>query len=83
MIIDSHCHAWAYWPYDPPVPDPDRRGQADQLLFEMDVNGVDQALVVCAQIRHNPHNNAYVAFFSRMAQGGSTIGSILKLCVCP
>jgi L-fuconolactonase len=27
----------------------------------MDLNGVDQALLVCAQIDHNPENNAYVA----------------------
>ncbi|OQY22509.1 MAG: hypothetical protein B6I34_05785 [Anaerolineaceae bacterium 4572_32.1] len=60
-IIDSHCHAWETWPYRPPVPDPDSRGRAEQLLHEMDVNGVEQAVVVCAQIDHNPENNAYVA----------------------
>jgi len=61
MIIDSHCHAWETWPYQPPAPDPDSRGRVEQLLHEMDVNGVDQALIVCAQIEHNPENNAYVA----------------------
>ena len=61
MILDSHCHAWSYWPYRPPVPDPESRGRAEQLLHEMDLNGVDQALIVCAQIDHNPANNAYVA----------------------
>lgn len=61
MIIDSHCHAWETWPYKPPVPDPESRGRVEQLLHEMDVNGVDQALIVCAQIDHNPENNAYVA----------------------
>lgn len=61
MIIDSHCHAWAHWPYEPPVPDPDQRGRVEQLLFEMDQNGVDRALIVCAQIDHNPTNNRYVA----------------------
>ena len=61
MIIDSHCHAWAYWPYQPPVPDPESRGRMEQLLHEMDVNGVDQALLVCAGIDHNPDYNAYVA----------------------
>jgi L-fuconolactonase len=61
MIIDSHCHAWDYWPYQPPVPDPESRGRVDQLLHEMDLNEVDQALVVCAQIEHNSNNNAYVA----------------------
>ena len=60
-IIDSHCHAWPRWPYTPPVPDPEHRGRIEQLLHEMDRNGVDEALIVCAQIEHNPENNAYVA----------------------
>src|SRR5258707_15399785 len=61
MIIDSHCHAWTYWPYQPPVPDPEHRGKIEQLINEMDLNGVDQAFVVCAQIDHNPENNNYIA----------------------
>ncbi len=61
MIIDSHCHAWTYWPYQPPVPDPESRGRIEQLLHEMDRHGVDQAVVICAQIDHNPHNNDYIA----------------------
>jgi L-fuconolactonase len=61
MIIDSHCHAWHTWPYQPPVPDPATRGIVEQLLFEMDQHGVDQAVVVCARIDHNPDNNDYVA----------------------
>ncbi len=61
MIIDAHCHAWRYWPYEPAVPDPEQRGSLEQLLFEMDCNGVDQALLVCANIAHNPDNNLYVA----------------------
>jgi predicted TIM-barrel fold metal-dependent hydrolase len=60
-IIDSHCHAWARWPYKPAVPDPEHRGRVEQLLHEMDVNEVDEAVVICAQIEHNPENNAYVA----------------------
>ena len=60
-IIDSHCHAWRTWPYQPPVPDPDSRGRVEQLLFEMDAAGVDQAAIVCARIDHNPDNNDYVA----------------------
>lgn len=61
MIIDSHCHAWTYWPYEPPVPDPESRGRVEQLLWEMDQNGVDRALIVSAGIEHNPENNAYIA----------------------
>ncbi len=61
MIIDSHCHAWRYWPYLPEVPDPNSRGTIEQLLFEMDQCGVDQAVVVSARIDHNPDNNDYVA----------------------
>jgi L-fuconolactonase len=61
MIIDSHCHAWDFWPYQPPVPDPEGRGRAEHLLHEMNLNEVAYALVVCAQIDHNPANNTYVA----------------------
>jgi predicted TIM-barrel fold metal-dependent hydrolase len=61
MVIDSHCHAWATWPYQPAVPDPESRGRVEQLLYEMDACGVDQAVIVCAQIDRNPENNAYVA----------------------
>lgn len=61
MIIDSHCHAWAVWPYQPAVPDQDTRARVEQLLHAMEINGVDQALIVCARIDHNPENNDYVA----------------------
>ena len=61
MIVDSHCHAWRRWPYQPPVPDFESRGLVEQLLFEMDAAGVDQAAVVCARIEHNPDDNDYVA----------------------
>ena len=60
MIIDSHSHAWPRWPYEPPVPDSDSRGRIEQLLHEMDRNGVDQAVLVCARIDHNPDNNDYI-----------------------
>jgi L-fuconolactonase len=60
-ILDSHCHAWQRWPYLPPVPDEQSRGTADQLLYELDANGVEQALVVCAAIEKNPDNIEYVA----------------------
>ncbi len=60
MIIDAHCHAWNFWPYQPQVPNPLSRSTIDQLLFEMDQNGVGAATVVCARIDHNPYNNDYV-----------------------
>ena len=60
-IIDSHSHAWETWPYEPPVLDPATRGRVEQLLYEMDVSGVAQAVLVSANIDHNPENNAYVA----------------------
>lgn len=60
-VIDAHCHAWEVWPYQPPVPDPDSRGRIEQLLFEMDQNGVDRAVIICAGIDHNPRNNDYIA----------------------
>ena len=44
-IIDSHCHAWAYWPYQPPVPDPESRGVVAQLLHEMDQNEAGESAV--------------------------------------
>lgn len=59
-IIDSHCHAWRSWPYQPAVPHP-QQGDIDQLLFEMEQNGVDRALVVCAEIAGETDNNAYIA----------------------
>jgi L-fuconolactonase len=61
VILDGHCHAWRRWPYLPPVPDEHHRGTIEQLLFELDGNGVDQALVVCAAIENNPDNIEYVA----------------------
>lgn len=61
VVIDSHCHAWPRWPYQPPVPDDQHRGRVEQLLHEMDQNGVDRAVVICAQLDRNPDNNEYVA----------------------
>ena len=60
MIVDSHSHAWGYWPYQPTVPDPESRGTVEQLLWEMDRNEVERAVIVCAGIDHNEHNNDYV-----------------------
>ena len=69
MIIDSHCHAWERWPYQPPVSDFHGKGRFEQLLNEMDANGVDQAFLVCAGIEHNPHNNDYNARMARLYAG--------------
>jgi predicted TIM-barrel fold metal-dependent hydrolase len=60
-ILDGHCHAWVRWPYPPPAPDEAHRGTIDQLLYEMDANGIAQAMVVCAAIGANADNLDYVA----------------------
>ena len=72
MIIDSHCHAWERWPYDPPVPDTDSRGRVEQLLWEMDQAGVSRAVVICAGIGGNPDNNDYGAVAARASGGRLT-----------
>lgn len=69
MIIDSHCHAWERWPYEPMVPDFYSRARFEQLLQEMDMNHVDQAFLVCAGIEHNPQNNDYIAQMTRLYPG--------------
>jgi L-fuconolactonase len=61
MIIDAHCHVWKRWPYQPPVPDTESRARAEQLLFEMDQNGVEKAVLISAAIGDNPDSNDYVA----------------------
>ena len=59
MITDAHCHVWEKWPYTPAVPDPTSRASIEQLLFEMDSNGVDNAVIICARIGDNPRNVDY------------------------
>jgi predicted TIM-barrel fold metal-dependent hydrolase len=59
VIVDGHCHVWERWPYQPPVPDPESRARAEQLLYEMDANGVARAVIVCAAIGDNPRNADY------------------------
>lgn len=73
MIVDAHCHAWRFWPYDRGVPDPGTRGSIEALLHEMDHGGVDHATVVCARIGGgaggdgfaNADNNDYVSAHAR------------------
>jgi L-fuconolactonase len=59
LILDSHCHAWERWPYEPQVPDPDSRARVEQLLYEMDRAGVEKAVLICARIGDNPGNVDY------------------------
>jgi L-fuconolactonase len=61
MIVDSHTHAWARWPYDPEVPDEATKGSVEHLIHEMDQNGVAEAVIVSARIEKNPANNEYGA----------------------
>jgi L-fuconolactonase len=68
-LLDSHCHAWRRWPYAPLVPDEDSRGTIDQLLYEMDQHGVEQAAVVCAAIENNADNLDYVDFACKRHPG--------------
>lgn len=62
MIADCHCHAWRRWPYPPLAPDEDGRGTVEQLIYEMDLHGVQFATVVCAAIDNNADNLDYVSF---------------------
>lgn len=61
MIIDSHCHAWSYWPYLPEPAHPKEHGSIETLIYQMDQSGVDKATIVCAQIYRNTDNNDYIA----------------------
>lgn len=72
MILDSHCHIWARWPYDPPVPDPEHRAAPEGLLWHMDRNGVDRAVVICAGIGDNPDNTDF-AFAAAARSGGRLV----------
>ena len=53
MIVDTHVHVWEIsekYPVGPTAPGwnslPDEPGTADELLAEMDVEGVDQTVLV-------------------------------------
>ena len=43
------------------MPNPESHGRVEKLLWEMDRNGVDHAVLVCANLDHNPRNNEYGA----------------------
>lgn len=59
-ILDSHTHCWRVWPYAS-VPDALTRATCEQLLYEMDLNGVTQTTIVSASIDGNHDNLGYVA----------------------
>lgn len=72
MILDGHCHIWENWPYQPSVPDVTSRARAEQLLYEMDANGVERAVAICARIGDNAGNVDY-AFDAARRHGGRLI----------
>ncbi len=59
-VLDSHTHCWRLWPYAR-VPDESTRATYEQLLYEMDSNGVAQTTIVSASIDRNDDNLRYVA----------------------
>ena len=69
MIIDAHCHAWQQWPYQPAVPDAASRASAGRLLWEMDQAGVAQAVLIAADIDHNPDNNVFTDASAQASSG--------------
>lgn len=69
MILDGHCHIWENWPYQPPVPDIASRARAEQLLYEIDANGVERAVVICARIGDNAGNVDYAFDAARRHSG--------------
>ncbi|MCR6670756.1 amidohydrolase [Devosia ginsengisoli] len=73
MIIDGHCHVWENWPYQPAVPDPTSRARAEQLLFEMDSAGVEQAIIICASLAANPRNADYAFAMTAAYPGRFTV----------
>jgi predicted TIM-barrel fold metal-dependent hydrolase len=68
-IVDSHAHAWERWPYLPPVPDAGERGRVEQLVYEMEQAGVDEAVLVCARIGGNDGNVDYAVDAQRRFPG--------------
>jgi predicted TIM-barrel fold metal-dependent hydrolase len=67
MIIDTHVHVWEIdpprYPIGPTAPGwtalPDEPGTADELLADMDANGVDRAVLV--QTSWSTWDNGYIA----------------------
>ena len=61
LVVDSHTHVWPRWPHKPAVPDPATRASVEHLVFEMDANGIDQAVLAAARLEGCADNNDYVA----------------------
>lgn len=67
MVIDTHVHVWEIdppkYPVGPTAPTwkalPDEPGTADELLQEMDLNGVDRTVLV--QTSWSTWDNGYIA----------------------
>lgn len=67
MIIDTHVHVWEIdpprYPVGPTAPNwtalPDAPGTADELIADMDANGVDKAVLV--QTSWSTWDNGYIA----------------------
>ena len=72
MIVDAHVHVWENWPYLPEVPDPGR-ARVEQLLHEMDANGVERSVIICARIGENASNVDYALEAAHRYQGRFTV----------
>ena len=67
MIVDTHVHIWGIdpprYPVGPTAPgrksEPDEPATADELIEDMDANGVDNSVIV--QTRWSTWDNGYMA----------------------
>ncbi len=71
MIVDTHVHVWEIdpprYPIGPTAPGwtslPDEPGTAEELLADMDANGVDRAVLV--QTSWSTWDNGYIVDMAR------------------
>ena len=68
MIIDCHTHAWEYWPYEPQVPNPGEPRPRGEAAVGDGPQRRRRAVLVCANLDHNPRNNEYGAESARRYQ---------------
>ena len=67
MIVDTHVHVWEIdppkYPVGPTAPswtsEPDEPGTADELIEDMDANGVNKTVLV--QTSWSTWDNGYIA----------------------